>query len=83
MAAWLALTPDTNVKKYVKEVRTCIRLLKGLSNHKYCNYDTLKQYGEYCYIIKPASKKCYVVYNILNDKIFVNYVKPCSQAYDY
>lgn len=80
---WLAPKQRTSSKEYVKKIKTEIKNLKKISNHKYCEYDTLKEHGTFCYIIKPASTKCYIIYDIFDDDLHVNYVLPCSQAYDY
>lgn len=69
--------------EYIKSIKVEIKKIKGLDIHKSCDYDSLKQYGMYVKMIKPKTTKCYVVYNIISNTIIIEYIKPCSQAYDY
>ena len=80
---WLELKHKYEAKEFIKELKSECDKLKGLFIHKQCDFDSLKIYGEYCKIIKPKSTKCYVIYNVVNNTIIIEYIKPCSQAYDY
>ncbi len=80
---WLAPKQRSSSKEYIKKIKEAIKAMKGLSRHGYCEYDTLKEHGTFCHIIKPGTTKCYVIYEIEDDTIIIKYIKPCSQAYDY
>lgn len=79
---WLE-KPKKEAREYIGKINKEIKKIKGLSSHRYSEFDSLKKYGTFRYLIKPETKKIYILYDIVNDTIILKYIKPCSQAYNY